>query len=535
MPRKFWSSLLLLSNAAVGLCASSVLGQIQGPSTGSTPYAVSTHPLVNTYSIFTTDNTGAIPDDSVGGYGMVGIPDGLGAYDNGDGTFTVLMNHELGAADGVSRAHGAVGSFVSRWVINKDTLAVNSGADLIQNIATWNTGTSSYNAATTGVVLARLCSGDLAPQSAYLNSASGLGTNNLIFQSGEESGAEGRNFAHMVTGPAAGTSYELPRLGKFSWENSVASPFEQDKTVVVGTDDSTPGQVYVYVGTKTNSGLDIDKAGLTNGSLFGIKVTGATTESRTNGLDGIAGVTETPAFTLHNFGDISNTSGATLQSSSTTNGVTEFLRPEDGAWSTVDPSKFYFVTTDRYDQVKDGVGAQVGNSRLWELDFDDIANPENGGTIRALLDGTEQGNMFDNIAVDVDGNILIVEDVGGQAHNGKLWLYDVTTDSLTMLAKHDPARFGDVGGSATSPFNNDEEFSGIIDVTELMAGSLLSSGAPGERWYLMDDQTHYSLGGAQVQGGQLLLVQIVPEPSSILLMAGGLAALVVARRRRVKK
>src|SRR5262245_7199883 len=28
---------------------------------------------------------------------MVGIPDGLGAFDNGDGTFTVLMNHELTA------------------------------------------------------------------------------------------------------------------------------------------------------------------------------------------------------------------------------------------------------------------------------------------------------------------------------------------------------------------------------------------------------------------------------------------------------
>src|SRR5262249_35020479 len=28
--------------------------------------------------------------DSVGGYRMVGIPDGLGAFDNGDGTFTVL-------------------------------------------------------------------------------------------------------------------------------------------------------------------------------------------------------------------------------------------------------------------------------------------------------------------------------------------------------------------------------------------------------------------------------------------------------------
>ena len=32
---------------------------------------------------------------------MVGIPDGLGAFDNGDGTFTVLMNHELGNTQGV--------------------------------------------------------------------------------------------------------------------------------------------------------------------------------------------------------------------------------------------------------------------------------------------------------------------------------------------------------------------------------------------------------------------------------------------------
>jgi len=35
---------------------------------------------------------------------MVGIPDGLGAYDNRDGSFTLLMNHELGSDKGVVRA-----------------------------------------------------------------------------------------------------------------------------------------------------------------------------------------------------------------------------------------------------------------------------------------------------------------------------------------------------------------------------------------------------------------------------------------------
>jgi hypothetical protein len=42
---------------------------------------VRSEPGIGTTSILTVG-------DSVGGYRMVGIPDGLGAYDNGDGTFT---------------------------------------------------------------------------------------------------------------------------------------------------------------------------------------------------------------------------------------------------------------------------------------------------------------------------------------------------------------------------------------------------------------------------------------------------------------
>ena len=90
--------------------------------------------------------------------------------------------------------------------------------------------------------------------------------------SGEESGPEGRAFAHIATGANAGTSYELPRLGKFSWENAVASPYSANKTIVGGMDDATPGQVYFYIGTKTNTGTEIDRAGLTNGKVFGVAV-----------------------------------------------------------------------------------------------------------------------------------------------------------------------------------------------------------------------------------------------------------------------
>ena len=75
-----------------------------------------------------------------------------------------------------------------------------------------------------------------------------------------------------------------------------------------------------------------------------------------------------------------------------------------------------------------------------------------------------------------DGKIYLEEDVGGAAHNGKIWEYDpaVGLSSLKMIAMHDAARFGNVGVGATSPFTNDEEASGIIDISSIMADSALT-------------------------------------------------------------
>ena len=68
------ASALLLGSGAVHAAPSQ-----QGPSSSQSPYLVRTVPGVVTKSILTTG-------DSVGGYRMAGIPDGLGAFDNGNGT-----------------------------------------------------------------------------------------------------------------------------------------------------------------------------------------------------------------------------------------------------------------------------------------------------------------------------------------------------------------------------------------------------------------------------------------------------------------
>jgi len=115
-------------------------------------------PGIVTKSILTTG-------DSVGGYRMAGIPDGLGAYDNGDGTFTVLMNHELPSNRGIVRAHGGMGAFVSKWTIDKDSLEVTHGEDLIKRVFRWNATTSAWELIPAGspeLNIGRLCSADLA-------------------------------------------------------------------------------------------------------------------------------------------------------------------------------------------------------------------------------------------------------------------------------------------------------------------------------------------------------------------------------------
>jgi len=475
-----------MTAAAVGAAALALIvgpvtavGQVRtGPSSSESPYIVPPRDGVTMVSLLTVADTVRNADTGAYDYRMAGLADGLGAFDNRNGTFTILMNHEIVAGEGRIREHGANGAFVSRWTIDKRTLRVIDGEDLIERVALAPLG--AYTLPATGIAMSRLCSADLPAPSAFYNARSGRGYPGRLFLNGEEIGNEGRAFAHAMDG----TSYELPYLGKMSWENAVANPATGNRTVVIGLDDSRPGQVYIYAGDKQRTGNPAQRAGLAGGRLYGIKVNGAPFEPA-------AGLASGTHFTVSEIETPHLKTGAQIDTESTAEGVTRWARPEDGAWDPRHPNRFYWVTTG---MAPSGGFPTTNPARLWRFNFVDPARPELGGTVDLLLDGTEGAVSMDNLTVD-DGQVVIQEDPGGNPRLARVWSYGIRRDTLVELARHDPNRF-EPGSPAFLTI--DEESSGIIPLDHIL----------GEGWYALDSQVHEDSDPETVELGQLLLMRV---------------------------
>jgi len=137
---------------------------------------------------------------------------------------------------------------------------------------------------------------------------------------------------------------------------------------------------------------------------------------------------------------------------------------------------------------------------------------------------------MDNLTVTESGLVFIQEDPGNNPRLAKIWMYDPNADveevggtsGFTLIAQHDPARFTNPSGPSATPapgsttgFGQDDESSGIIDVTHLIGGRHFS--------FLLDVQAHYSIGGELVEGGQLLRMDVAlanPGDNKVALRAG---------------
>jgi hypothetical protein len=468
-----------------------------GPSTTTPPYVLPVAEDVHITSLLTVDDDGSANN----GYEMVGIPDGLGAYGSGERTVVLKMNHELPFGVGTVRRHGQKGAFVSEYRMDTQSNTVRSGKDLIRpNVRYWDYLTSTYADAPNlaGVQpdgdafpayqaeFGRFCSASLAAKDRFFNPATKNGYRAPLFFANEEVGNEGRVFAVENRGRA----WQLPRLGLFSWENTLAAPNTSDTTLVMGQEDTSAGELWVYVGRKESKGSSVERAGLTNGVSYVVDMLdeAVATDAQFRGTfgKGVPARFDLAVVDWDKSGAVQNTIAPTV-------GLV-LNRVEDGAFDPQNPKDFYFLTT------AGGAGAgSGGGGGLWRLRWNDLENPLLGGTLTLLLDGTEGLFSPDNMDIDTHGNLLIQEDPGSNAHLSRIMAYRIADGMLGTVAQFDAALFtqGQPGF-----VTQDEESSGIIDVESIY-------GIPGT--FLFDAQVHaapVNNVAEYVERGQLLRLQV---------------------------
>lgn len=419
--------------------------------------------------------------DSITGTVVRGIPDGMGAYDNGRGGITLLSSHEISttaplALKGKS-TNSVWGTSITKFTISKTTKAVTSAQNFIQKVNFYNYTTGKYQDTPTGAApagvgagtfdwgISRFCSSTYTEAGHFIYN--GVGYEGGFFTAGEEVGDDSRGFAFDEDG----VGYQLPRMGMTAFENIIPSIKKGPNTVVIGTEDgsATDSQLYVYAGKKQSTGSSVDKAGLTNGDIHVLNIPNVKTD---NVFRATVGKNKKVAA---EFVKIDWNTTPTAYAKEAREKGTTLARVEDGHWDPTNPNVFYFVTTESN---KDPIATAPNpalptvsrdGGALWRLTFKDAQNPAAGAEIEMLLNGGESLYLSkpDNITVTNDGKyVMLQEDPGNNAALARIIAYRVSDGKIAVVGQFDANKFIK-GGSEF--MTEDEESSGIIDATKLLA------------------------------------------------------------------
>ena len=437
----------------------------------------------------------ATTGDTISNEILRGVPDGMGAMKNKDGTLTLLSNHEIStSADFANKKDtGTWGSSISKMTFDPATKKITKMENWMKSMSYYNYATEKWGSTweqslpvgtpatdAYGAIIGtnginRLCSGDLVPAGgfAYTEKDSKTkksvtyGYKGAVYMTGEEgSDEQSRAFAF----DADGNGIQLPKMGLAPWENLLTKPGTGKATIVMGNEDgnATDSQLYMYVGTKQNTGANFaEKAGLTNGKLYTIALENYRTDNavRTAAKGTKIKVGFNEVNTNPKFGKLATMSQA--------NGTT-FSRIEDGEFDSKNPNVFYFVTTESNKDPlattpRPGATYSRDGGALWKMTFADAKDPFKGATMEMLLNGTEAPYLTkpDNLTIDGD-YILIQEDPGNNAHIARLVAYRISDGKLAEIAKFDEQYF--ITGAAKF-ITQDEESSGIINVNKFLKAS----------------------------------------------------------------
>jgi hypothetical protein len=514
--RKRLRIVVALGAAAIAVA---VAVAVAGPTLAATAVKPYVEPVGDDYEVkalFSADDRvpllGGAPGER---YRMVGIPDGLGAHANGDGTSTLFMNHELGFTSLSEPVVGGAknrGAIVSQWILDEDgdPLAGRRAYDTIfEEDDRLGPAPVVGNEAQMPRQFARFCSGSLAGREegfdrpVYLTNEEEAGT-------GTFDGKGGLSVAIFD-----GELHTLPALGRYSKENTVVQPGHGGRTVIFSFEDgpaTLDNQLYMYVGKKDRSSRAsvLERNGLVDGRLFVFR---ALDPARNSERTFTSGSVTGEWVEIRGAEDLT---AAELEAASDAAGAMTFVRPEDGAFNPQNRHEVLFDTTGSSSGADDGVN-ELG--RLYSLRLHP-GNPLKPATLSIVYNadavvaaGGDIAISPDNIGVSED-HLMINEDgttesravMAAKGREGSIWRFDldrgsrhavgVDVSTATRIAQLDPpGRDGVAVGPGVW------ETSGIIDASSMF----------GDDTWLSDVQAHpptTAPGGSTVtvEDGQLILL-----------------------------
>jgi hypothetical protein len=448
-------------------------------------------------------STVATAGDSIAGYLIGGIPDGMGVVKDGN-ILRILTNHEWSNANPIAAARASAagmttGSYVSEMHYDLKKKSIVAGKDFMEWVEWFDYQTGKFGVAPTApagatlvdqygsqahsYLINRFCSSTLADAGEFYNKKTGAGYKGAVYLTGEEGSDESRGFA----GNQDGQFVQVPAFGLAAWETFVNAPTTSDATVVMGNEDgaATDSQLFMYAGTKLKKGEWYERAGLTNGKHY-VMASDVLNDNafRAKYAKGV----EAPV----SFKEIDYMQNGKLQNDKARELGMTLARVEDGHFDPNKPNDYYFVTTESNKDPKATAPNPAtptvsrDGGALWRLRFVDVNNPTKGGTLTMLLDGSEEPLLSkpDNIVVDNFGNILIQEDPGNNAHVSRVVAYRIKDGKLATVAKFKEIYFN--SANVETFITQDEESSGIIEVTDYFKTGKSDTA----KYYMMVAQIH---------------------------------------------
>ena len=508
---------------------------------------------------------GLNPGDGV--YAPTGIFDGLGAFDNRNGTYTVLANSELGNTVGVPYLVDGValtGARISKFIIDKDVdndlsngyqSAVIAGGMAYSKIVDAN-GNRVTDAAQLNGGLSRFCSGSF-------EAANRFGFRRGLAESMYLTGEETTNGLTYALDTKTDTLYALAGLGRAGWETAIQVDTGSTNTVGLLLLDDNTAPIYLWVGKKSNAiGADfLQRNGLAKeqGNLY-TWVPTANSIGTSAGTVGVPDSADLNALALGTaaagrwalVGSGSQVAGwdqTTLRANANGLGALQLSRLEDANVNPLNGKQVVFATTGNS---AFGGADTFGNLITLDLSFafnsQGLIGSTNATNLKVIYDGDRQIAAWDaangttkngvideaeraafgatiirnpdNLTWSQDGSIYVQEDrsvdkLFFQSQEASIFKVSPTAkDSVTGQAvterwlQIDRSAVPTVYGQSDPlplDFGNWES-SGIIDVSAIYgkaAGSM----------FLGDVQAHSlsngNLGGTGylVEGGQLNLIQ----------------------------